>query len=84
VLVSPGANGEVVDAGDPEALAATLAAWLGRQPPVTPAQLEGLRPSRMETTFAQALEGYVAALDAAQEHRWAGKRPSALSPGRTR
>jgi len=77
-LVGAGKNGEVVDAGRPEALVEALATWLRRQPPVSSAQLEGRRPSLMETTFDDAVDAYLAAIQAARDHR---KGSSTLSPG---
>ena len=77
-LMVAGRNGVVVDAGRPEALDEALATWLRRQPPVSNAQLEARRASLMETTFDDAVEGYLAAIEAARGHR---RGSSALAPG---
>ncbi|MBK9519067.1 MAG: glycosyltransferase [Anaeromyxobacter sp.] len=71
VLVSPGRTGEVVDADRPEALDAALATWLGRQPPLSDAQLAVRRPSLMESTFEGAVQAWLEALEAARYHRHA-------------
>lgn len=78
-LVAAGKNGEVVDAGRPEALDEALATWLRRRPPVSSAQLEGRRPSLMETSFDDAVDAYLAGILAARLHR---RGSSALSPRR--
>ena len=70
-LVAPGRNGEVVDAGRPEALDAALLAWLDRCPPLSLGGLAAPRPSRMETTFEAALEAFLGALAAARDHHLA-------------
>jgi glycosyltransferase involved in cell wall biosynthesis len=69
VLVAPGRNGAVVDAGRPADLDAALIEWLRRQPPVTAEQLEAPRASLMETTFDEAVAAYMEALEAARRHR---------------
>ena len=68
-LVAQGRNGTVVDAGQPAALDAALADWMGRQAPHSGARLEVPRPSRMATTFDEAVDGWLAAVDAALAHR---------------
>jgi len=80
-LVAGGENGAVVDAARPEALDAALAAWLRRQPPLDEAQLQAPRPSRMATTFAQAVDAFVAGLEAARRHRGGARalRPAGTS-----
>jgi glycosyltransferase involved in cell wall biosynthesis len=69
VLVGPGRNGAVVDAGRPADLDAAVIDWLRRQPPVTAEQLEAPRASLMETTFDEAVAAYLEALEAARRHR---------------
>jgi glycosyltransferase involved in cell wall biosynthesis len=75
-LVAPGENGEVVEAGSPAALDAALAGWLRRVPPLDPAALGEPRPSCMVSTFDQAVEAFVAGLEAARRRR-AGERVAA-------
>jgi glycosyltransferase involved in cell wall biosynthesis len=77
-LVAEGRNGAVVDAGRPEALDEALATCLRRQPSISSALLEARRPSLMETTFDDAVDAYLAAIEAARRHR---RGSSALSPG---
>jgi glycosyltransferase involved in cell wall biosynthesis len=72
-LVAPGRNGAVVDAARPEWLDAALAEWLGRAPPLDLAMLGEPRPSRMESTIEQAVDAFVAGLEAGRRHR-AGRR----------
>jgi glycosyltransferase involved in cell wall biosynthesis len=81
VLVASGQNGEVVDAGDPRALDAALGSWLAKAPPVTAAGLEAPRPSRMASSFEEAVEAYLAALEAARGHRAASQRRRAAVQG---
>jgi glycosyltransferase involved in cell wall biosynthesis len=69
VLVSDGRNGAVVDAGQPGALDAALLAWLGDGSPVAAAQPGALRTSLMTSTFEQAVDAYLAALEAAIRRR---------------
>ena len=83
-LVTEGRNGSVVDAGQPEALDEALATWLRRRPPVSNAQLDAPRASLMEATFTDAVDAYLAAIQAALGHRrGAGARSPRLerSPG---
>jgi glycosyltransferase involved in cell wall biosynthesis len=81
VLVASGESGEVVDAGSPAALDAALGAWQARVPPVSAAGLEAPRPSRMRTTFGEAVEAYLAALEAARHHRARSRRGAAAVQG---
>ncbi len=81
VLVASGRSGEVVDAGSPEALDAALGRWLAQAPPVSLAGLEVPRPSRMESTFDEAVEAYLSALEAALAHRAASRRRPAAVQG---
>lgn len=81
VLVERGRNGEVVDAGDPRALDAALGGWLARVQPVTAAGLEAPRPSRMASSFDEAVEAYLAALEAARGHRAGARRGAAAVHG---
>lgn len=69
VLVSEGRNGAVVDAGQPGALDAALVAWLGVGSPRSAAPPVALRPSLMTSTFEQAVDAYLAAVEAAARHR---------------
>lgn len=77
-LIAAGRNGEVVDADRPAALDQALTTWLGRQPPLSDAQLEAPRASRMETTFDQAVDAYLAALEEARAHRQRQARRAGL------
>jgi glycosyltransferase involved in cell wall biosynthesis len=81
-LVADGQNGAVVEAARPEALDAALAGWLRREPPLGEAQLATPRPSRMLSTFAQAMDAFVEGLEAARRHRLGARaaRPAG-SPG---
>lgn len=81
VLVTGGPAGAVVDAGDPGALDGALAGWLARVPPLSAAGLEAPRPSRMATSFDAAVEAYLAALQAARDHRAASRRRPAAVEG---
>jgi glycosyltransferase involved in cell wall biosynthesis len=74
-----GRNGAVVDADRPEALDGALANWLGRQPQVSCGQLDAPRPSLMESTFADAVAAYLAALEAARQHLAGSRRRRAAA-----
>ena len=82
-LVAEGINGAAVDAARPEALDAALAGWLRRQAPLDEAQLATPRPSRMVTTFEQAVDAFVTGLEAARRHRLGARalRPAGSSDG---
>ncbi len=81
-LVAAGRHGAVVDAGQPEALDAALRDWLDREPVLGPWAPGAPRPSRMVTTFAAAVEGWLGAFAAARAHRWPGQagQPGAAGP----
>jgi glycosyltransferase involved in cell wall biosynthesis len=68
VLVSEGVNGAVVNAAAPDELIAALTSWLAREPRLSTRQLDSVPPSRMLGTFTDAVDAYVAALDAARTH----------------
>jgi len=76
-LVAAGQNGEVVDAGAPARLDAALSAWLKGAPRIPASGAPSPRPSRMVTTFDEAVEGWMAALAAARARRAAPGRCAA-------
>lgn len=68
-LVIPGRNGEVVDAGMPGSLDPALATWLAAAPPIPSFGAPSLHPSRMISTFDEAVERWMDAMGRARAWR---------------
>ena len=65
-LIREGESGAIIDAASADAFTASLRDWIGRARPLYPSPRDVLRPSLMVVNFADAVDGFLALVAAAQ------------------
>ena len=68
-LIREGESGAIIDAANADAFTASLRDWIGRARPLDPSPQDVLWPSLMAVNFADAVDGFLALVAAAQAAR---------------